>query len=57
MGMGELTMNRFDSFSLDELDTLADALMFDRLDMKGLGEKLLDEVMEIKILKNKEIKI
>jgi hypothetical protein len=48
-------MNRFLELTLDELDTLSDALMFDRLDMKGLGEKLLDEVMDARDSK-KELK-
>lgn len=39
-------MNRFTNFSLDELDTLSDALMFDKIDSHGMSDKLNDEVME-----------
>ena len=39
-------MNRFDTFSLEELESLSDALMFDRIDDHGLSPKLNDEVME-----------
>lgn len=39
-------MNRFLSFSIEELDTLSDALMFDRVNQHGLSDKLTDEVME-----------
>ena len=49
-------MNRFETFSLDELETLSDALMFDRLDEKGLSDKLNDEVMIAFVNKKKEVK-
>ena len=38
-------MNRFDTFSLEELESLSDALMFDRIDQYGISSKLNDEVM------------
>lgn len=49
-------MNRFTGFTFDELETILDALMFDRLDMNGLGEKLKDEAMQAFREKKKEIK-
>ena len=48
-------MNRFMDLSLDELETLSDALMFDIIDMKGISEKLTHEVVEAYAQKKKEI--